>query len=47
MWLARMEGRVAIGLLVARFERLRADAPPMRARRARFRAVSAFPVTLA
>ena len=46
MWLARMEGRVAIGRLVARFERLRAAGKPMRARRARFRVVSAFPVSL-
>ena len=46
MWLARMEGRVAIGRLVARFERLRAAGKPMRARRARFRVVSTFPVSL-
>jgi cytochrome P450 len=46
MWLARMEGRVGIGRLVARFERLRATAPAVRAPRARFRVVSAFPVTL-
>jgi hypothetical protein len=46
MWLARMEGRVAIGRLVARFERLRAAGKPVRARRARFRVVSAFPVSL-
>jgi cytochrome P450 len=46
MWLARMEGRVAIGRLVARFERLRAAGKPVRAPRARFRVVSAFPVVL-
>ncbi len=46
MWLARMEGRVALGRLVARFERLRAAGPPVRARRARFRVVSAFPVVI-
>lgn len=46
MWLARMEGRVAIGRLVARFERLRAAGKPVRARRARFRVVSAFPVQI-
>jgi cytochrome P450 len=46
MWLARMEGRVAIGRLVARFERLRASVPPVRARRARFRVVSSFPVAV-
>jgi cytochrome P450 len=47
MWLARMEGRVAIGRLAMRFHRLRADAAPIRARRARFRAISSFPVTVA
>ncbi|RPH79385.1 MAG: cytochrome P450 [Candidatus Rokuibacteriota bacterium] len=47
MWLARMEGRVAIGRLVERFERLRAAAPPVRAPRARFRVVSSFPVLIA
>ena len=47
MWLARMEGRVAIGRLVARFERLQAAGPPVRAPRARFRVISAFPVALA
>jgi cytochrome P450 len=45
MWLARMEGRVAIGRLVARFASLRAAGPPVRAPRARFRVVSAFPVS--
>ena len=47
MWLARMEGRVALGRLVARFDRLRAAGKPVRAPRARFRVVSAFPVSLA
>jgi hypothetical protein len=42
-----MEGRIAIGRLAARFERLRAAAAPVRARRARFRAVSSFAVTVA
>ena len=46
MWLARMEGRVAIGRLVERFERLRVTAPPVRAPRARFRVVSSFPVLI-
>jgi cytochrome P450 len=46
MWLARMEGTVAIGRLVSRFERLRATAPPTRARRARFRVISALPLSL-
>jgi cytochrome P450 len=44
MWLARMEGRVAIGRLVRRFDRLHAAGKPVRARRARFRVVSSFPV---
>ena len=47
MWLARMEGRVALGRLVARFEGLRPLAPPVRARRARFRVVSSFRVAVA
>jgi cytochrome P450 len=47
MWLARMEGRVAIGRLVARFPGLRAAGPPVRAKRARFRALLAFPVAVA
>ena len=46
MWLARMEGRVAIGRLVARFPGLRAAGAPVRARRARFRALVSFPVTV-
>ena len=46
MWLARMEGRVAIGRLVARFPTLRAAGRPVRARRARFRVLSSFPVAL-
>jgi cytochrome P450 len=46
MWLARMEGRVAIGRLVARFPDLRAAGPPVRARRARFRALVSLPVTV-
>jgi cytochrome P450 len=46
MWLARMEGRVAIGRLVARFPDLRAVGRPVRARRARFRVVSSFPVAV-
>jgi cytochrome P450 len=44
MWLARMEGRVAIGRLVRRFPRLEAAGRPVRARRARFRALLSFPV---
>ena len=46
MWLARMEGRAAIGQLVARFPNLRAAGPPVRAHRARFRVVSSFPITV-
>jgi len=46
MWLARMEGRVAIGRLVARFPNLRVAGKPMRARRARFRVLSSFPVAV-
>lgn len=46
MWLARMEGRVALGRLVARFPNLRAAGSPARARRARFRVLTAFPVAL-
>ncbi|MBI4637070.1 MAG: cytochrome P450 [Candidatus Rokubacteria bacterium] len=46
MWLARMEGRVAIGRLVSRFTALRAAGQPVRARRARFRVLSSFPVAL-
>jgi cytochrome P450 len=47
MWLARMEGRVALGRLVARFPRLRPAGPAVRARRARFRALLSFPVSIA
>jgi cytochrome P450 len=46
MWLARMEGRVAIGRLVARFPDLRAAGPPVRARRARFRALVSCPIAV-
>ncbi len=46
MWLARMEGRVAIGRLVARFGHLRPAERPVRARRARFRALSSFSVAV-
>ncbi len=46
MWLARMEGRAAIGRLVARFPNLRAAGPPVRAHRARFRVVSSFPIAV-
>ena len=37
MWLARMEGRVAIARLVARFPGLRLAGAPVRGHRARFR----------
>jgi cytochrome P450 len=41
-----MEGRAAIGRLVARFPSLRAAGPPVRAHRARFRVVSSFPIAV-
>jgi cytochrome P450 len=46
MWLARMEGRVAIGRLAARFPGLRAAGPAVRGRRARFRTLVSLPVAL-
>jgi cytochrome P450 len=45
MWLARMEGRVAIGRLVARFPEVRLAGTPVRGRRARFRTLVTFPIT--
>jgi cytochrome P450 len=44
MWLARMEGRVALGRLAQRFPGLRLAGPPVRGRRARFRTLVALPV---
>ena len=44
MSLARMEGRIAIGALVARFPALRRDGAPVRGGRARFRGYLAYPV---
>jgi hypothetical protein len=46
MWLARMEGRVAIGRLIARFARIEPAGKVVRARRARFRVVSSFPIAV-
>jgi len=46
MWLARMEGRVALGRLVQRFPDLRPAGPPVRGRRARFRTLASFPVAV-
>jgi len=46
MWLARMEARVAIGRLVARFPNLRLAAAPVRGRRARFRTLVSLPVNV-
>jgi cytochrome P450 len=46
MWLARMEGRVAIGRLVVRFPNLRLAGAPVRGRRARFRTLVSLTVTL-
>ena len=44
--LARMEGRLAIGKLVARFPGLRLDGTPKRGGRARFRGFTALPVAV-
>ena len=44
MWLARMEGRVAIGRLVARFPRLERAGPFVRGGRARFRGFASYPL---
>ena len=46
MWLARMEGRVAIGRLVGRFPGLRPAGSPVRGRRARFRTLLSLPVAV-
>jgi cytochrome P450 len=46
MNVARMEGRVAIGRLLARFGRLEPGAPPRRDRRVRFRGFFALPARL-
>ncbi len=43
---ARLEGRVAIGRLLARFPEYRLAAPPVRGGRARFRGFAALPVAL-
>jgi cytochrome P450 len=47
MNVARMEARVAIGRLLARFPRLEPGAAPRRDRRVRFRGFSALPARLA
>jgi cytochrome P450 len=47
MSLARMEARVAIGKLVARFSQIEPAGAPMRGNRARFRGFSHYPVRLA
>jgi cytochrome P450 len=46
MWLARMEGRVAIGRLVTRFPGLRLAGAAVRGRRARFRTLVSLPVAV-
>ncbi|HEX9125184.1 MAG TPA: cytochrome P450 [Methylomirabilota bacterium] len=46
MWLARMEGQVAIGRLVRRFPKIRAAGPVARGGRARFRGLAQFPVSV-
>jgi cytochrome P450 len=47
MSLARMEARVAIGKLVARFNKIEPAGAPMRGNRARFRGFAHYPVRLA
>lgn len=44
--LARLEGRIAIGRLLARFPNFAATGPAQRARRVRFRGFTSLPVTL-
>jgi cytochrome P450 len=46
MWLARMEGQVAIGRLVQRFGTIERDGVPRRGGRARFRGFLRYPVRL-
>jgi len=46
MWLARMEGQVAIGRLVRRFPKIEAAGPVVRGGRARFRGLAQFPVSV-
>lgn len=46
MNIARMEGRIAIGHLVSRFDRIESDGPPERDRRVRFRGFRQLPVVL-
>ena len=46
MWLARMEGQVAIGRLVRRFPKIRPAGPVVRGGRARFRGLAQFPVSV-
>ncbi len=47
MTLARMEGRIAIGRLLARFPSLQPGGPPVRGGRARFRGYLSYPLVLA
>jgi cytochrome P450 len=47
MWLARMEGRVAIGRLVARFSKLERAGAFVRGGRARFRGFASYPLACA
>ena len=44
MWLARMEGQVAIGRLVRRFATIERDGAVVRGGRARFRGFLSYPV---
>ncbi len=46
MTLARLEGRIAIGRLVARLPELCREGEPIRGGRARFRGFAAYPVAL-
>jgi cytochrome P450 len=47
MNVARLEARVAIGALLARYPRIDLAGPPQRDRRLRFRGFGAMPVSLA
>jgi len=45
--IARLEGRIAIGRMLARFPELRIDGEPVRSRRARFRGFDSVPMAVA
>jgi cytochrome P450 len=46
MNVARMEGRIAVGRLLARFGRIEPDGVPVRDRRVRFRGFTSLPIRL-